>query len=134
MKRRMCAALAGLAAILLSGAAFGHDLPLSYVDVRIDRSGAEATIEASAKNFSRELSGVTEESLLEPSTLASDTDQLSALLASRFAVEADGEPLRLQLLAAEPLAARRDVRLRFQLIGKQPAAAVQVNCDLFSFD
>ncbi|MGI9088355.1 MAG: HupE/UreJ family protein [Chthoniobacterales bacterium] len=134
MKCRTGNALAALAAILLSGAAFGHALPLSYVDVHIDPNGAEATIEASAKNFARELSGVSEESLLEPSTLASNTDQLCALLASRFAVAADSEPLRLQLLTAEPLAARRDVRLRFELVGKQPAATVQVRCDLFSFD
>lgn len=134
MNRVTCGALAGLLAILLSCAAFGHDLPLSYVDVRIGSSALEATVEASAKNFARELSGVSEGSLLEQATLTSNTEQLSALLASRLTFAADGKPLRLQLLAAEPLPARRDVRLRFQLIGKQPAATVQVSCNLFSFD
>ncbi|MBA3882355.1 MAG: HupE/UreJ family protein [Chthoniobacterales bacterium] len=120
--------------MFLACAAAGHDLPLCYVDLQINRNGVQATVEASARNFARELPNVTEENLLDGSTLARDSNKLLTLLTDHLLVTADGEPLRLQLLATEPLAARRDVRLRLQLVGKQPAAAVQVSCDLFSSD
>ncbi len=134
MNRLTYSSLAGFASVFLACPALGHDLPLSYVDLHIDNNGVEATAEGSAKNFARALPGVTEESLLEQSTLASQSDKLLALVASHLVVAADGKPLRLQLRAAEPLPARRDLRLRFELVGRQPVAAVKVSCELFSFD
>jgi hypothetical protein len=37
-----------------------HDLPLSYVDLRLDRAGIEASVEAPAVDFAHDLPAVTQ--------------------------------------------------------------------------
>ncbi len=126
--------LFGLGLIALAHPAAAHDLPLSYVDLQIKHSDIDATVDASAKNFARELKDVSEETLLESSTAADYKDKLLALVRSHLTIAADGEPLRLDLRTIEPLPARRDLKLVFHAAAKQPIAAIQVSCDLFSFD
>lgn len=114
--------------------ATAHDLPLSYLDLQIKPEGIDATVEASAKNFARELKDTSEDALLGTSSVANYTDELLELIHSHLAITSDGQPLQLEFRAVEPLVARRDVRLRFHMVAKQPVTTLQLNCDLFSFD
>ncbi|MFN2476500.1 MAG: hypothetical protein ABR526_09215, partial [Chthoniobacterales bacterium] len=63
---------------------FAHDLPLSYVDLRLANDGVDATIEASAKNFARELPGTDEETLL--ANVPAQREQLLAAIGARLAI------------------------------------------------
>jgi len=52
-----------------------HNLPLSYVDLRADKTGVDVTVEASAKNLAHELSGMEEEVLLTTSGALAQSDK-----------------------------------------------------------
>lgn len=121
-------------AILLSGAisAQGHDLPLSYVDLRVSENGIDATLEASAKNFARELSGLEEETLLADAP--AQKEQLLAAVEANLLITADRRTLAPELREVEPLVARRDLRLRLQFAWKETPEKIAVRCDLFSAD
>lgn len=55
MNRSALLRLLCLGAALWTITARAHDLPLSYIDLHVSDDGIDATIEASAKNFEREL-------------------------------------------------------------------------------
>ncbi len=121
-------------ASLLIGAisAQGHDLPLSYVDLRVSENGIDATLESSAKNFARELSGLEEETLLADAP--AQKERLLAAVEANLLITADGQALTPDLREVEPLAARRDLRLRLQFSWKQVPEKLAVRCALFSAD
>ena len=121
---------APLLAFLFAAPALAHDLPVSYIDLRVTGAGIEAAIESSAKNFSRELSGIDEETLL----LQAERERagLLALIASRLEIAADGKILRAELRAIEPLPGRKDMRMHLQFPSDQPADEIKVRCTLFS--
>ncbi|MDQ3621278.1 MAG: HupE/UreJ family protein [Verrucomicrobiota bacterium] len=130
MKRLARSCLLWAASFLTAWPALAHDLPVSYVDLRVTDAGIEATVESSAKNFARELSGIDEEALL----LQAQREKagLLALVASRFEIAADGEMLRAELRAIEPLPGRKDLRLHLRFPWKQPADEIKVRAELFS--
>nr|MBA2743198.1 HupE/UreJ family protein [Chthoniobacterales bacterium] len=123
-----------LGALLLAGRLAAHDLPLSYVDLRITNDGIDATIESSAKNFARELPGVEEGMLLDPAGVLREKERLLANVASSLTINCDGEMLPLELRGIEALPARRDLRLQLRFHGKSPASAMEVRCALFASD
>ena len=73
-----------LVALLLTAPTCAHDLPLSYVDVRVDKTGVDVTVEASAKDFAHKLSGIKEATLLTPSGALAQKEKLRALVTSRL--------------------------------------------------
>ncbi len=114
--------------------ATAHDLPLSYVDLRIGPEGIDATVESSAKNFARELSGIDETQLLEPSGVERQKGRLLASVESGLTITANGTALQPQLRTIEALPGRRDLRLRFLFPAKGVQTAIKVHCALFSAD
>ncbi len=125
-----CTLLLWAAFFLTAWPALAHDLPVSYVDLRVTDTEMEATIESSAKNFARELSDIDEETLLQQAER--ERAGLLALVGSRFEIAADGEILRAELRAIETLPGRQDLRLHLQFSRKQPADEIKVRCGLFA--
>ncbi len=131
MKARLTGALL-LGLVLFPLAALSHDLPVSYIDLRVTETGVETTIESSAKNFARELTGVEEETLLlDPEK---EREKLAALIVSRLELHRDNEVLHPELRAIQALAARRDLRMRLFFPMTQIPETLRVRCDLFQFD
>lgn len=131
--RRVCLfAVFASAWLILSRPLYAHDLPLSYVDLRVSENGIDATLESSAKNFARELSGVEEETLLADAP--AQKERLLAAVEANLLITADGQALTPDLREVEPLAARRDLRLRLQFSWKQVPEKLAVRCALFSAD
>jgi len=120
-----CAALLSVAI-----SARAHDLPLSYVDLRLNGEGIEVTVESSAKNFSRELGD-----LDEPTMLASPpADRLLAVVTAGLTISSAGEALAPELRAVDPLAGRRDIRLHLHFPRRTMGDAIQVRGALFPAD
>ncbi len=118
------------ASLLVAWPALAHDLPVSYLDLRVTNAGIEATLESSAKNFARELSASDEEALLLQPERARAA--LLTLVASRLEVATEGEILRAELRTVEPLPGRKDLRIHLQLPWNQTAEEIKVRCALFS--
>ncbi len=91
--------------LLFAASSCAHNLPLSYVDLRISENGVDATIETSAKNLARELPEATEEMLL--ANAPAQKDLLLAAVRAGLTITANEEALSAELLEAEPLLARR---------------------------
>ena len=128
--------------VFFSGApARAHNLPLSYVDLRLNTTGMDVTVEASAKNLAHELSGVKEAVLLTSQGALAQQEKLRALVVSRLLLSAnganaDGEKIEMNFRSIEPLPDRGNVRLLFGAnwkAGRAPAA-LRVSCDLFPYD
>jgi len=118
------------AALLSAWSALAHDLPVSYIDLRVTDAGTEATIESSAKNFARELPGLDEETLLL--NAEQERGRLATLITSGFEIAADGELLSGELRAIEALPARKDLRLRLHFPAKGLAGEIKVRSALFA--
>ncbi len=126
--------LCGLVFIAAAPFAFAHDLPLSYVDLKTEGAEVEVIVQASAKNFARQLPGISEESLLDMANLTASRGKLAALINSHLAVSIDGKLRPMEITASESLPARRDLKLRFHVITNRSPESLRVRCDLFSFD
>ncbi len=125
--------LFGVASLLISQpAALGHDLAVSYIDLHVNEAGIEATIETSAKNYARELTGTDEDALLlQPDA---QKEKLFALAAARLEIHVDGKALRPELRGIEALAGRKDLRVQLLFSSKRRADKINVRCGLFSSD
>ncbi len=121
--------------MFLTGTLLAHDLPLSYVDLRISSNGEiDVTIEASAKNFARELPGLDEAALLDRTTLEREKAHLLARIGSGLTITAKGKKLEPELRSLEPLAARRDLRVALRFVGGEVSQTINVRCELFGAD
>ncbi len=134
MRRSTCWRLLLAAIFFCAVSALAHDLPLSYVDLRVSTDGIDATIESSAKNFARALPGIEEATLLDRSGVEPERDRLLANVASGLTISSNGETLQPELRGIEPLPARRDLRLQVRFRGKELGNAIQVRCKLFAAD
>ncbi len=132
--KRLLALLLGSASFLLTPAAIAHDLPLSYVDLRVSKDGIDATIESSAKNFARELPGLDEAALLDRSQILPAQEQLLAKVAAGLTISSAEEALSPQFRALELLPARKDLKLQLFFPAKALSNAIQVRCELFATD
>ena len=125
----------GAAAFLfLAVSASAHDLPLSYVDLRISEGRIDATVESTAKNFARELQGVDEAKLLDPTEVEQLRDRLRASVVSGLTISSNGETLQPALSKIEPLPAQRNLRLRLQFLGDNLGRTLHLHCRLFHSD
>ncbi len=124
--------IAFVAFFLSACSALAHDLPVSYIDLHVTKTGVDATIESSAKNFARESPGTDEETfLLQPEA---QREKLTALITSRMQLLGDGQLLRADLRGIESLPARKDLRLTLFFPTSEAAETLRVRCDLFQFD
>lgn len=114
--------------------AAGHALPISYVDLRLSDSSIEATIEASAKNFARELPGIDEATLLDRRLLKRQEPRLQASMAAGLTIASAGEKLPPQWRGVELLSSRRDLKVHLQFPRAHRGDAIQVRSHLFTSD
>ncbi len=134
MKRSTCRALRWIAFFFCAFSAQAHDLPLSYVDLRISGGRIDATVESTAKNFARELPGVDEAKLLDPTGVEPLGDRLLASVASGLTISSNGETLHPTLTRIEPSPAQRNVRLHLQFLGGNLGRTLHLHCRLFPSD
>ena len=125
--------------LILTAAIFGfalcaqaHDLPLSYVDLHVGPEGIDATIESSAKNFTRALPGLEEARLLDPTSLEQEKTALLAQMTADLTITSAGQSARATLEKMEPLPARRDLRLTLHFSGLRRGEALRVQSNLFA--
>jgi len=130
VKRTTC--LGWLASLLCVAHAAAHDLPVSYLDLRVGETGIDATLETSAKNLAREVGGRDAEVLLQqPET---QRQEFLALAASRIRIDADGILLHPEVREITALPARRDLRLHLFYPFRRPPDQISVTFGFFSSD
>ena len=134
MRKRWALSCALVWVALAGSAVRAHDVPLSYVDLRMDPAGLDATIEAHAVDFAHDLPAVAPDALLTPAGADAQKERLAAILASRLIITADGDRLEAELRGIESLPDQKYVRLRLRLAWKEPPDALRIRCRLFPYD
>jgi hydrogenase/urease accessory protein HupE len=112
-----------------------HPAPFSYLDVVLHEREVDVTAVAHSYDLGHDLGVEPPDRLLDPALLAARRDELVALLAPRFALEADGRPLACRPAAAPAAVAdRRSVVLGFACASDRPASILRVRAVLFPYD
>ncbi len=111
-----------------------HDLPISYIDLRLSDDSIDATIEASAKNFARELPGIDEAMLLDRNQLKQSEPRLRASMAAGLTIILAGEKLLPQWRSVELLSVQRNLKVHLRYPRAQRSDALRVHSRLFTSD
>jgi hydrogenase/urease accessory protein HupE len=124
-----------LFALLLSAMpAQAHPLPLSYVDLRLDRNGLEASVEAPAVDLAHDLPHLSTKLLLAPDMLQAHQQEVAALLTSRLILSTPGGMLRPSIEGIAPIPDQKDVRLLLRYVWSKPPKKLHIQCRLFPYD
>ena len=130
-------ALAAMLLVALAPAAWAHDTPFSFLNVRFDERGLEGVLTAHVVDLTHELAEVSPDSaeaLLAPARAREAGPRLWALLAPRMSIVADGDTLPLAFVSAEPDSERLGVALRFRAPAAGIPAEVAIDARLFPYD
>jgi hydrogenase/urease accessory protein HupE len=123
-----------LFALLSARSVQAHPLPLSYVDLRLDRDGLEATVEAPIVDLAHDLPHLAAKLLLASDTLQAHRQEVAALLTSRLTLSTSGKILPPDVEGIEPVPDQKDVRLRLRYGWSEPPAMLHIQCRLFPDD
>jgi hydrogenase/urease accessory protein HupE len=121
-------------AVVLAASAAAHNLPLSYVDLRVNASGMEASVEAPARSFAQALKSETESPLLDPSHLAGLSQPLLSMINSHLVITVAGTMVPATLKSVEPLPGRADLRVSLTYAAAGPVESAQIACTMFAAD
>ena len=127
-----------MALLVLAASAFGHPVPFSYLDLRVQPWTPGATIGGTLVvhivDAAHELDLTPPERLLDPSVAARESDRLIAIVAARLHVLADGEELAPAWGQAEPVPDRQSIRISVHYTVRSAPGALAVAVALFPYD
>ena len=123
-----------LCALLLPRSAFAHPVPFSYLDLRIQPDAIDGVLVVHMFDAAHDLDVNPAERLLEPAVAAQYTAALTALLAPRLIVAADGRALAPQWVGLETISERQSLRLRLRFALHAPPGTVEVTTRMFPYD
>jgi hydrogenase/urease accessory protein HupE len=126
--------LCALSVLLAARSAIAHPVPFSYLDLRIERGAIDGILVVHMFDAAHDLNVNPPERLLEPAVAAQYTAALTALLAPRFTVTADGRALTPQWLGLDTIAERQSIRLRMRFALNAPPGTVAVTTRMFPYD
>ena len=115
--------------------AAAHPVPFSYLDVRLDPGVIHVTLVAHIFDVAHDLNVTPPESLLKGDVVATAAGAMTAMLAPRFALTADGRPLTPHWSANPDILTDRQ-SLRFDVRYELPAppGTVQITASMFPYD
>jgi hydrogenase/urease accessory protein HupE len=119
---------------LLARAAAAPPGPFSYLDLRLNPDGIEATLVAHIFDVGHDLGVEPADRLLDPAFLAQQAAAARTLLAPRFTVTVDGRGLTPQWGEVEAVPDRQSIRFRLRYPLAAPAGTVAVSARMFPYD
>jgi hypothetical protein len=113
--------------------ASAHPAPFSYLDLRVGGDVIEGTLVVHIIDVAHDLDIATPEKLLERSAAYGNLDRLTALLAQRLSLVADGQPLSIQWGDVDTIPERQGLQLHFRVHTPRPAT-LGVRAVMFPYD
>lgn len=132
MIRRACLVLAFV--VGAAPAAWAHDAPYSFLNLRFGAGGLEGSLTTHVDDVAHELGAAVPDSLLAAVRARQTGPALFALLSKRLAIVGDGDTLRLSFVSAEPDSERNGITLRFAAPLSAVPSEVSVEARLFPYD
>ncbi len=121
--------------LFLRTPASAHPVPFSYLDLRIQPTAIEGTLVVHVFDAGHELQFPDPDALLNADTAKQYAPALTALLAPRLSVDADGHPLTPTWHdGVEPLPSSSSLRLHVTFPLTAPPGTLTVRANLFPYD
>lgn len=116
--------------------ASAHQVPFSYVDLRLNHGQADVVVVAHIIDLAHDLTIASPESLLTPDILATHVAAIQSLVSARVSwLDGRGHPLGTpQWTGIEPLPERQSIRLTGRLPNAVDAPAVMLDARMFPYD
>ena len=113
--------------------ASAHPAPFSYLDLRVGADVIEGSLVVHIIDVAHDLDIGTPEKLLERSAAYGNLDRLTALIAQRLSLLADGRPLMIQWGDVDTIPERQGLQLHFRIHTPRPAT-LGVRAVMFPYD
>ncbi len=121
--------------LFLRTPASAHPVPFSYLDLRIQPTAIEGTLVVHVFDAGHELQFPDPDALLNADTAKQYAPALTAVLAPRLSVDADGHPLAPTWHdGVEPLPSSSSLRLHVTFPLTSPPGTLTVRANLFPYD
>lgn len=130
----VCVAVVAMSCLFASVPAGAHPVPFSYMDLRLQLDRIDATLVVHVFDAGHDLNIAPAERLLDPETARREAGALTAMLAPRFTVTADGRALTPAWLGVEPMPDRQSIRLRLTFPLRATPGVVQLTARMFPYD
>jgi len=133
---RRSSALSAIAAVcvFVAAPAAAHPVPFSYLDLRLQPQGLDATLVVHIFDAGHDLQIDPPDRLLDPAVAAARARDLSDLVARRLRITANGRPLDAPWTDIEVLAERQSIRIHARFALGRPVGIVGVGGTLFPYD
>lgn len=132
---RRCRWLLLCGVLLLARPAESHPSPFSFIDLRIGSNHLDVTLTVHVFDLAHDAGIEPMERLLDPGFLSAHGEAIEGLLAHRFAVSLDGEPIRLEWPDhLEVLDDRQAIQASFHHATAGDAGTVGVSARMFPYD
>lgn len=131
MARWLC--LISMIVFAVTGTAWAHPAPFSYLDVRLDDRGVTGALVVHDFDVAHDLGVDPPDRLLDPDEAQTYRDRLVALVAPRVRLGFDGQPVAIAWGALEVAPERQSVRLAFMVPAERPAR-LAVDAYVFPYD
>jgi hypothetical protein len=123
------------ALVAMSVPAYGHPVPFSYVDVRVERAALDVTVVAHVIDVAHDLKIDPPERLLETGQLNLAADGVVSLIRGRLTISADARPLGdIRWSPPESLPDRQSIRLRGRYEPMSSFGRLDVGTLMFPYD
>jgi hydrogenase/urease accessory protein HupE len=129
-----CLSLAA-ACLTVSAPAQAHPVPFSFLDVRLEPDGIDATLVAHIFDVAHDLNVDPPETLLRPDYLAAHARDIVALLSPRLALAADGRTLEgTWSSSVAPIVDRQSLQLHVSYRVARRPGQVSITARMFPYD
>jgi hydrogenase/urease accessory protein HupE len=122
------------AALGLPRPTLAHQVPFSYLDLRLQRGVIEGTLVAHIADLGHDLAVAPVERLLDPAVAAPKSRAIADMFSRRLVIAADGRAVVPLWSDAEVVADRQSLRLRFRAPVASTPGKVSIEGDLFPYD
>lgn len=120
--------------LLVVAPAWGHDLPHSYLNLRLTKQGLEAQLTSHAFDFADPLHISNSQKLYDPIFLEANRAALETLINQGLAIVADGEVIPGKLQKCEPRPELQSLTVHFEFAWRKIPGVLHVASHLFLYD
>ncbi len=133
---RTRASTVAIAAVLMAvtRVAEAHPVPFSYIDLRLQPSGIDATFVVHMFDAGHDLNVEPPDRLLDPELAARRASDLERLLAPRIHIDADGATIEPEWTGVDVVPERQSLRLHARFSTAHTPGSVVVTALLFPYD
>jgi hydrogenase/urease accessory protein HupE len=132
--RRLCALAFAIVLVAIPGSALAHPVPFSYLDVQLGPSSVEVSLVAHIFDLAHDLQISPSDRLLDPSVEVEREKAMTAMLAPRLQLAADGRTLAGEWTGVEILRERQSLRFHIRYPVMSAPGTIAVDTVMFPYD